>query len=127
MERNTMLIGLLMLVVGLGIGYSFGGDAASVAGNHMMGDGTTMQGESTSKTSSMKAMTTGLEGKSGDEFDRAFLKEMIVHHEGAVSMAQMLLKNTTRPELQKLGTDIIVAQTQEIGMMRGWLKAWYGQ
>ncbi|MBX9765118.1 DUF305 domain-containing protein [Patescibacteria group bacterium] len=74
---------------------------------------------------SMEQMMAGLEGKTGDAFDKAFLEEMIVHHEGAVEMAEALLKNTTRPELTKLGNDIITAQTGEIQMMKGWLQEWF--
>ena len=69
----------------------------------------------------------GLEGKTGDELDKAFLAEMIVHHEGAVQMAQTLLKGTKRPELIKLGNDIITAQTGEIQMMKQWQRDWFNQ
>ena len=59
--------------------------------------------------------------------DRAFLNGMIIHHEGAVEMAQTLLKETKRPELLRLGNDIVSAQTQEIQMMKEWRKAWFNQ
>lgn len=29
--------------------------------------------------------------KSGDEFDKAFISEMIMHHQSAIQMAQMML------------------------------------
>ena len=73
----------------------------------------------------MGGMMNGLAGKTGAELEKAFLQEMIVHHEGAVEMAQTLLKGTQRPELVKLGTDIITAQTGEIQMMQDWLKSWF--
>ena len=73
----------------------------------------------------MGGMMMGLEGKTGDALDLAFLDEMVIHHDGAVEMAQALLKGTKRPELIKLGNDIITAQTQEIQMMRNWRKAWF--
>lgn len=66
-----------------------------------------------------------LEGKTGDAFDQAFLKEMIVHHEGAVVMAQQVLATSKRPELIKLANDIISAQTKEIAQMKEWQKAWF--
>ena len=50
---------------------------------------------------------------------------MIVHHEGAVDMAEMLLQKTKRPELVKLGNDIINAQTSEIEMMKEWRQVWF--
>jgi len=66
-----------------------------------------------------------IEGKSGEEFEKAFIDEMIVHHEGAVDMAEMLLQKTKRPELVKLGNDIINAQTSEIEMMKEWRQVWF--
>lgn len=126
---STLSIGLIGLVVGIGLGYAFGMTRYGIPGRgtHMMSNGMMMQGERMSGMhGEMQGMVGALEGKTGDEFDRAFLEEMIIHHEGAVAMAEMLLANTERQELRKLGEDIIAAQTGEIGMMRGWLRDWYG-
>jgi uncharacterized protein (DUF305 family) len=73
----------------------------------------------------MMDMMSGLSGKTGDSFDQAFLSEMIVHHQGAVEMAQSVLKNSKRPELIKLANDIISAQNKEIDMMKGWQGVWF--
>ena len=75
--------------------------------------------------SMMSSMMAELEGKTGDAFDKAFLSEMIVHHEGAVFMAEAVLKSSKRPELIKLANEIISAQTGEITMMKNWQKAWF--
>lgn len=93
---------------------------------HQMPDGTMMGGNNQMDMNSMMGgMTAGLNGKTGDEFDKAFLSEMIVHHQGAVVMAQAVLKNSKRPELIKLANDIISAQTGEITMMKNWQKSWF--
>jgi uncharacterized protein (DUF305 family) len=62
--------------------------------------------------------------KAAENFDEAFLQEMIPHHQMAVMMAQMLLSGTNRPEMKQLGQDIIAAQEAEIEQMRGWLEEW---
>lgn len=59
-----------------------------------------------------------------EDFDKAFIEEMIPHHQMAVMMAQMLLRGTSRPEMTRLGQDIINAQTKEINEMRSWYRAW---
>src|SRR3989344_5392196 len=59
------------------------------------------------------------------DFDRDFIREMIPHHQMAVMMASMLIGSTERPEMKKLGQDIIEAQTREIEQMRGWYSQWY--
>ena len=48
---------------------------------------------------------------------------MIPHHQGAIDMAQYL-EQSARPELQKLGKDIIIAQQAEIEQMQKWLMEW---
>jgi len=58
------------------------------------------------------------------DFDRAFVEEMIPHHQMAVMMANMLKSGTERPEMKKLADDIIAAQTSEIDQMRQWLTDW---
>ena len=76
---------------------------------------------------SMDGMMMGLSGKTGDEFDKAFIKEMIVHHEGAVAMAQMALTTANHEEIKTLSKAIITAQTREIDQMKAWLKTWYNE
>lgn len=94
---------------------------------HQMPDGSMMgKGSQTDMNSMMTEMMSELNGKTGDAFDKAFLSGMIVHHQGAVIMAQAVLKNSKRPELIKLANDIISAQTGEIKMMKGWQKNWFG-
>ena len=73
----------------------------------------------------MMDMTAGMKGKSGTELEKVFLKEMIVHHQGAVDMAKMLLTDKTiKPELRTFAEKIIAAQNPEIVQMTNWLKAY---
>lgn len=74
---------------------------------------------------SMNMMTGSLKGKSGDEFDKAFLSEMIVHHQGAVEMANLALQSANHQEIKDLANAIVSAQTKEIGQMKEWEKAWF--
>ncbi|MES2135243.1 MAG: DUF305 domain-containing protein [Patescibacteria group bacterium] len=116
-KNNTLIIGLLTLILGLVIGYFVGVSRPVVQ----------VQSDMSSMHGAMNGMTMGLSGKSGDELDKAFLEEMIIHHEGAVEMAETLLKGTKRPELIKLGGDIITAQKGEIQMMKDWRSSWFAQ
>lgn len=59
------------------------------------------------------------------DFDRAFIEEMISHHQMAVMMAQMVLINSQHPEIQTLAESIIKSQTAEINQMQQWYQAWY--
>ncbi len=128
-DERGLVIGLVALILGLGIGYFAGAGTndtskAPVA-SHQMPDGSMMKG--TDMGTAMSGMMMGLEGKTGDALDEVFLDEMIVHHQGAIEMAQMLLQGTKRPELIKLGNDIITAQTGEIEMMKQWRENWFGR
>jgi uncharacterized protein (DUF305 family) len=58
------------------------------------------------------------------DFDKAFLEEMIPHHQMAVMMANMLENATNRQEMKTLAQDIIVAQSKEIDTMRNWQTQW---
>lgn len=59
-----------------------------------------------------------------EDFDIAFIEHMIPHHQMAVMMAEMLKVTTDRPEMEKLADDIIKAQSEEITMMREWVREW---
>lgn len=88
----------------------------------MMGNGASM-----SMADMMTSMNAELEGKTGDLFDQAFLAEMIVHHQGAVEMAELALTNAKHQELKDLATGIISAQNKEIAEMKLWQTDWYNQ
>jgi uncharacterized protein (DUF305 family) len=77
--------------------------------------------------SSMEDMSKALQGKEGDAFDQAFLKEMIVHHEGAVEMAQLARTNAGHVEIKQMAEAIISAQEAEIGQMKEWQLSWFGK
>lgn len=58
-------------------------------------------------------------------YDALFIDSMIVHHEGAIAMAQQALETTERPEIRQLAEAIVSAQQTEIAQMRTWRSAWY--
>ena len=59
-------------------------------------------------------------------FDRAFVDEMVPHHEGATRMAEAVLANTQDPQLRTLAESIIAAQKKEIADMEGFRAQEYG-
>jgi uncharacterized protein (DUF305 family) len=74
--------------------------------------------------SQMNSMTSSLENKTGEDFDKEFLSQMIIHHEGAVDMAKMALENASHQEIKDLATAIIEAQEKEISQMKEWQTNW---
>lgn len=133
-HKNLYIIGLMGLVIGLILGSSQGhGGYHGREGMrdkkvmHKMEDGSMMEGmeHESAMEGMMMDMNANLEGKTGDEFDKAFLTEMTIHHEGAVSMARKVIATSKRPELVKLANDIIAAQMREINMMKSWLNTWF--
>lgn len=115
-ENKLLLVGLASLAIGVVLGYILSATKTAQAPT----DHSQMTMEE-----SMGSMTAGLAGKTGDVFDQAFLREMVVHHEGAVAMAKQVLATSKRTELRKLAEDIIAAQTGEIDMMRNWEREWF--
>ena len=88
--------------------------AAPAMNMEMMGMNDSMKGMD------MKSLGT----LSGNDFDLAFIKQMVPHHEGAVVMAKEALKKTTKPEIKTLANDIIKTQQAEIKQMKEWRTAW---
>ena len=60
-------------------------------------------------------------------FDRAFIDEMIPHHQGAIRMAHAVVDKASDGEVKQLAEGIIKAQALEINRMNKWRKRWYGQ
>lgn len=124
MDKNTVTIALITLIIGFGSGYIVSGREPQV-GTHVMPNGAAMDDSGMSTGNAMSDMMAGLNGKKGDDFDKTFLSEMIVHHQGAVQMAEAALSDAKHDELKQMAHAIITAQTAEIGQMKDWQKSWY--
>lgn len=64
-----------------------------------------------------------LSAAKGANAEREFLRLMIRHHQGAVSMVDGALKSRLRPEVRLFASNIAAAQQAEIALMRDMLKA----
>ena len=72
----------------------------------------------------MGEMTNMLKNKTGDDFDKAFIEQMIIHHQGAIDMAKLAQNNAKHDEVKNLANDILSAQSKEIDMMQIWQGDW---
>ncbi|CAM5489946.1 hypothetical protein SALBM135S_05297 [Streptomyces alboniger] len=59
-----------------------------------------------------------LRAAKGEAFDQLFLKLMITHHTGAVTMATDVLSEGNNIQVEEMANDVVAQQTSEIGRMR---------
>lgn len=117
MQTKPLLFGL--------IGFFIGGFLVSVAANTFeKPESMHYSIDEMMSNMTMSDMTADLQGKTGDEFDEAFIANMIVHHEGAVNMAKLSATNAKHEEVKNLSETIIAAQEKEIAEMKQWQKDW---
>ncbi len=62
-----------------------------------------------------------------EPFDKAFIDDMIPHHESAIAMAEVARRETENPEIRGIADDIVSAQEREIKQMKQWRAEWYPQ
>ncbi len=62
---------------------------------------------------------------SGTELDKAYVKGMIEHHQGAIDMANKILTLTQREEIKTLANNIISSQSKEISTLKTWMMSKY--
>ena len=58
------------------------------------------------------------------DFDRAFIEQMIPHHQMGVMMASMAQTHSQHPELRQLQQAMVRAQSDEIQQMTQWYRSW---
>ena len=97
------------------------------------GGGTEEAGDPVAETTTATAETAGTSTgtAAGGEVDTAhndadtmFAQMMIVHHEGAIEMADLAVENAGSEEVRSLAEGISAAQGPEIEQMTSWLEAW---
>lgn len=129
--NKVIITGVSCLAVGIIVGGIIAGWA--VNGNHkgalkvfgIQASKVVGSEESSKNTNtSMDNMMAALDGKTGDAFDKAFISEMIVHHQGAIDMAKLAQTNAKHDEIKRMASDIITAQTKEIEHMKAWQTEW---
>jgi uncharacterized protein (DUF305 family) len=59
-----------------------------------------------------------------NDADVTFAQGMIVHHRGAIAMADLAVERAQNSDVQALAERISAAQGPEIDTMSGWLQAW---
>ncbi|TGN81986.1 DUF305 domain-containing protein [Streptomyces bauhiniae] len=68
-----------------------------------------------------EAQLTELRAARGKAFDQLFLKLMIAHHEGAITMATDVKAQGNNIQIEEMADDVIAQQTSEIVRMRDML------
>jgi hypothetical protein len=66
----------------------------------------------------MDKMMADMAVKPTGDIDRDFVAMMVPHHQGAIDMAQAVLRYGRNEQLRRLAQEIVVTQQQEIAAMR---------
>jgi Domain of unknown function (DUF305) len=66
----------------------------------------------------MMTMMNGMDIRPTGDVDRDFVDMMVPHHQGAIDMAQAILRYGRNEKIRRLAQEIIVTQQQEITAMR---------
>lgn len=111
MQNNSLLFGI--------IGFILGGLLVSIAATTFEKPNSKLNGSHGSVVS-MDSMVHGLKSKTGSDFDKAFLADMIIHHQSAVDMAELAKTRAHDARVKNLSKEIIAAQQSEISLMRQW-------
>jgi hypothetical protein len=72
----------------------------------------------TESDAAMSKMMADMAVKPTGDIDRDFVAMMVPHHQGAIDMAQSMLRYGHNEQLRRLAQEIVVTQQQEIAAMR---------
>ncbi len=100
-------------------------NAPAGQGGHQGHGGMNMQGMSPASMAFAEAnakMHRDMAIQFSGNADVDFARGMIPHHQGAIDMAEIVLKFGSDASVKKLANEIIAAQRKEIAQMRAWLQ-----
>ena len=73
----------------------------------------------------MLGSACGPKVKAAAPYDLMFIDAMVVHHQGAVAMAQPADSNAMHPELKAFARKVVEDQSREIALMTQWRDQWF--
>ncbi len=73
----------------------------------------------------MDFMTGDLATKAGTEFDREYLKAMILNHKAEIAMAKLANVTSAHAEVKTMAKEIIRVQSIELAQLEMWQKEWF--
>jgi len=73
-----------------------------------------------------KGMAKQMVMENGKYSDRAFIDAMVPHHQGAIAMAEVALKNSEHEEIKELSRNIVSTQQSEIEELKSIKKEEFG-
>lgn len=95
----------------------------SGADHAAMGHGAVVSAGDAAFAASEQLMHEKMAAASGETIDQAYVAKMIAHHEGAVAMAEVALRDSRDPEIRRMAQAVVDTQTREIAEMRAWRPA----
>ena len=115
MESKSLLFGI--------IGFILGGLIVSIAAT-VSSDTNKSETSSQSGHSMSMASSDTLSKKSGADFDKAFLQQMIEHHEGAIEMAELAGDRAEHNEIKLFSLNILATQSKEVEALESLQQRW---
>ena len=131
MKTLLMKAGLLALLLAVafllpacgGAGSGQQGDGSASGGHGQMDHGQMGHG---SMGMGSKGMAKQMVMENGEYSDEAFIDAMVPHHQGAIAMAEVALKNAEHEEIKELSRNIVSTQRSEIEELKSIKKEEFG-
>jgi uncharacterized protein (DUF305 family) len=123
---ELMLAATLVLTACGGAG---GGQQGSGSGGHGMAENGGMDHDQMGYGSmgmGSGGMAKQMVTKNGEYSDEAFIDAMVPHHQGAIAMAKVALKNTEHEQIKELSRNILASQQAEIEELKAIKKEEFG-
>jgi uncharacterized protein (DUF305 family) len=128
---NTLLMKAWSLALLLAVAFllaACGGAGSDQQGDQSGGHGQMDHGQMGHGSMGMgsKGMAKQMVMENGKYSDRAFIDAMVPHHQGAIAMAEVALKNSEHEEIKELSRNIVSTQQSEIEELKSIKKEEFG-
>lgn len=119
MKRTLIVLGIIM-----GIGVIAATTAAILLTRQSVPSSTQEAGQDVEDAVSHPEIYHQYAALKGEEYDKAFISNMIIHHEGAINMAELALAKAKHQELKDMASAIVASQSKEVVDMKRMQETW---
>ena len=125
MKKSHIIVAILIVIAALAFGVLYTYESKKkIVVSEQLGETNSSRTAPASEPDYLSPMEAMYASMTGDDFDKAYISDMLAHHQGGLDMASYAANQASKPEIKTLSANIMTTQSAEVNTMFNWQQEW---